>query len=647
MTKHTPLFPLLIGMFLLWIPNQLAAQLTCDEASKAKRLVFEPADPTINKDVKWKKETSGADSNYTTSLDLMSPTGGTFTVEAGSLVDEQNNSRISSTKITLSSSTLILEKGKLQELVVTIPAAPKPGKYEGKLRIYHQYIVAPKETAVSQGTETSDASSTDSAAQSSPPPPPAKPDTFLCSWLIDVNLNVFEEGGIVMTTGEEAFSVNTVPSNWFNFILPTDSKSEAFNLNVQNTGVTPINVKDFSIRLRGKKSTQFLEKNSLILVDSNKVIPPGGESDVTFAINDDQDIEEDEYSGQIFLTFPERGNEKISAQMTLNRKMGVLGAIFTLLLGVLVGRMMKDVEKPESQEQIKLLDQLVPLRAQVADLEDKVSKKDLLSDLKKIEKNINKIKDPEIKKQVNLQLPELTGKVQQIVKIESLVNRVKEKVDNSGIGKEDPIVGALYDQVNEVRDLVLRGEKEPKVIESSLGKVKFLMKQLNQGTMSSRSALGEAGETGTGTDTGVGTDTQPISGPKQDGAISQNIDDLIENTGKTIGVDADDDPVELTFWTKVEDVIFKIMGFLTGFQANARVRYAVFRPIAMLVAFTVIILLGFQEIYVKGNNPTFGSEGIYDYLKLFLWGLVSDVFSRSVFNTQAKTFTPQAFKQEG
>ena len=45
--------------------------------------------------------------------------------------------------------------------------------------------------------------------------------------------------------------------------------------------------------------------------------------------------------------------------------------------------------------------------------------------------------------------------------------------------------------------------------------------------------------------------------------------------------------------------------------------------------FIVLLLLGFNEIYINGGE-TFGAEGIMDYLKLFLWGVVSDVFSRSL-----------------
>lgn len=630
MIKHTPLLLLLIVLVTIFSPTQLVAQASCDEASKTKLLSFEPQDPNINLNVAWKKEAS--DSNYTASLDLISAKGGTFTLQAGSLVDPVTNGRISSTKITLSPS-ITLEKGKLQELEIKFPVPPSPGNYQGNLRIYHTEIRQPKAPEASQSSE-SDTSSSDSTAQTTPPPPPAKPDTIVCSWTINVQLNAYESGGVQILGGEQEVTVNTVSESWLNFIL-SSAQSEDIDLNVKNTGLSPITVKDFSINLKGKQSNQYLKKNSLILVDSNAVIQPGTELPVSFMFNEDVDIAEDAYQGKISLTFPERGNETVSASYLVNRKMGVLGALLTLILGVLVGRMMKDVEKPEAQEQIKLLEQLVPLRAQVADMEDKVAKGKMLAELKAVEKKINNVKDEAVKQEVTAQIPVLDNKIRQLVEWQALWHRVDEKL-GSAFKRESAEGSELYDQVNDVRDAILSGKAED--VKSGLARVGGLMEKIRTETTTARSA-----DDMFGPEEGEEEATGPtISGPKKDGGILESISEI----NLTIDQKAEkDDPTavaKVTFWSKAEDILFKVMNFLTGFQANARVRYALFRPIAMIVAFTVILLLGFQQIYVGDGgsaNATFGSDGIYDYLKLFLWGLVSDVFSRSVFSAKSTEFS--------
>ena len=78
-----------------------------------------------------------------------------------------------------------------------------------------------------------------------------------------------------------------------------------------------------------------------------------------------------------------------------------------------------------------------------------------------------------------------------------------------------------------------------------------------------------------------------------------------------------------------ESFFFRAMQWISGVSMSARFLYGFIRPLVTLATFIVLLLLGFDEIYVNGGE-TFGAAGIMDYLKLFLWGVVSDVFSRSL-----------------
>lgn len=55
-----------------------------------------------------------------------------------------------------------------------------------------------------------------------------------------------------------------------------------------------------------------------------------------------------------------------------------------------------------------------------------------------------------------------------------------------------------------------------------------------------------------------------------------------------------------------------------------KVIYLYLRPIATIITLLVFAFLGLQEIYIDGRND-FGSDVFYDYLKLFLWGAVSNI----------------------
>lgn len=68
---------------------------------------------------------------------------------------------------------------------------------------------------------------------------------------------------------------------------------------------------------------------------------------------------------------------------------------------------------------------------------------------------------------------------------------------------------------------------------------------------------------------------------------------------------------------------------VSGDWINAKWRYWLFRPIANFILFSILVYVGLHELYIKGGD-TFGSEGFFDYLKLFIWGTVSNVTSRAL-----------------
>jgi hypothetical protein len=74
----------------------------------------------------------------------------------------------------------------------------------------------------------------------------------------------------------------------------------------------------------------------------------------------------------------------------------------------------------------------------------------------------------------------------------------------------------------------------------------------------------------------------------------------------------------------------RISGISTG------ATYYVVRPLLWVVLIVVLGLVGLQSQYVN-NGITFGAAGIYDYLALFLWGLTADVASTGLLNLSQLT----------
>ena len=585
MIQRTHLFSLLIGGVFLWLPYMMLGQ--CDDPGKHLSFAIDPV--AVEIEAPWVEG-----STYKFAIEVNSQIGGSFEFRALSLKDDLGN-MIPKEQISFSSSPLSLEPDKVQELVVSVSGVTKIGNYEGRFFIYQQSSL---DTAMKQ----------------------------YCKWEIPVAVRLYEADKVKLQTGDKPVSVNTVPKSWLNFILPTKTKGKGFSVNVKNEGNTPVEIEDYSIYLQGGENSNFISEKELYLDSAASVtqILPGRTEKLTFAFNKKAKLEPDAYTGEVNLHIADR-NESVQTSVTVNRKMGVGGAIIALLLGILVGRMMKDVNKEEAQDQMKLLEEFIPLRAQVAEIDDKVAKKKLLRELKSLEQKIDKVNSPETKAEVEPLLPKMSQKVQQIVEWEALWLRVEEKMQNLDLDEEDTRPEEVVANINEARDLILAGKQEG--IKESLGNVQSLMKSFQPvGGPKSRSITDGSGG------------TKEIKPPKENTGILQSIEDLNQALAEESkkGKEEDSSSDSGGFWQKLEDILFKVMNFLTGFQVNARVRFALFRPIAMLVAFTVLVLLGFQEIYVNGD-ATFGTDGIYDYLKLFLWGVVSDVFSRTLLGNQKVT----------
>ena len=76
----------------------------------------------------------------------------------------------------------------------------------------------------------------------------------------------------------------------------------------------------------------------------------------------------------------------------------------------------------------------------------------------------------------------------------------------------------------------------------------------------------------------------------------------------------------------------RLLVALSGIQVTAETKVpGFFRPLISLLILVLLMLLGFQTLYVK-SGFTFGVGGLYDYLGLFLWGISADVAQRTLFN---------------
>ena len=193
--------------------------------------------------------------------------------------------------------------------------------------------------------------------------------------------------------------------------------------------------------------------------------------------------------------------------------------------------------------------------------------------------------------------------------MEQLYVRVNEQFTAAGPSITKANRTSVLQEFNSVRDEILAGASM-EAIDGSFEKLQVAVKEATASSSGgSRSILGDDN------DRSLTSEMQKTRKGLEEFSVSTQ-------------------SVELSGWEKFQNQVLRFLNFVSGIKVSARVRYGLFRPIIGLTTFIVLVLLGFQEIYIDGG-ATFGAEGVYDYLKLFLWGIISDVFSRSLAGSDA------------
>jgi hypothetical protein len=72
------------------------------------------------------------------------------------------------------------------------------------------------------------------------------------------------------------------------------------------------------------------------------------------------------------------------------------------------------------------------------------------------------------------------------------------------------------------------------------------------------------------------------------------------------------------------------LAFLAGTRITAEEPKPVVKPLAFLGLLVLLTLIGMKTLYI--DIATFGAQGMFDYLGLFLWGLSSDIAQRTLQN---------------
>lgn len=513
-------------------------------------------------------------------LELESQSGGTFDVESSTLKDACSGHLIPSQSVVLKTTPLAIEKGKRKELFVEI-TGNKGGNYEGNL------------TVSQKGGE--------------------------CKIIIPISYKLMRGGELSIFETDKQLTVKTVPPNILGALLPARINQKSISFRVENAGDCPVSPKNYTFSLIGNETRQAITDSQLVWTNPTFEVLPKGEQIVTFNLRRDiWDIPPDEYKGRLQLHM-EQSSTPLNIDISLFSRMPIGLAVILLIVGIIAGRIVRDLTKREGQ--LNLLAKLLPLYNKISKIKIDDGREGLWELGKAIEARLENTdpKDANALKAIESEIDNLDKKITQFNQLEELngsfLETVKmyEKELSKKLSPADKSEASA--SLRKIGEAILKGKED--MHQEGIMEMSQMMEKL-ENEMDSHGSK------------------SLISSELFEGKM-EGLRKLMEAMQQKADPESAVETTEESWAQWIARKFTAILGWLTGVKVNNRTRYAFFRPLVGLITLIVIVLMGFQEIYIEGED-TFGSNGVYDYLKLFLWGVVSDVLSRTLTGSEVKAF---------
>lgn len=367
-------------------------------------------------------------------------------------------------------------------------------------------------------------------------------------------------------------------ATWF---LPQSVVQDRWEVWLDNQIAQAVEVVDGVAVLYGAKSSNTARTTNVVLAVPH-TLPASQVESIAVTINRQQ-LAPDNYQGT--LRFKLAGvDEPVSVATSIDVRQGPFWALVVVLLGILLGRLVRDMETPAAQTQVKLMPVYLRLQANANDLKVAKDRADALAQLEAFKRRLEEKQETEETRSPALEIIE--ARIRFYASLEALA------ADLPG-GLRDRLAPQFATARQAIRD-GRQAEAEQYYAEITR-------------------AVDEAAKDGS-----LGVSERLAEFQDQMAALGESLRRL----GTAMQV-------------KTTPRWLRLLARLSGIRLSADVRFWVVRPILSLTLLVLLVLWGMQALYVNAG-ATFGATGVYDYTGLLLWGLTADVVSRSLSNLPAK-----------
>lgn len=394
--------------------------------------------------------------------------------------------------------------------------------------------------------------------------------------------------------GNEQIQLKLTQCSWWldcalgRLLLPASAFLPQWDLAFDNSVDAPVKVTGAEVLLKGEQTGYQLTKTQIQLPNIPQSLPADQIVRLPLTWKQSQ-IPPDRYTGAVYLTL-ENANERLIIPINLTMRIAPLIPLLVLFLGIILGRLVKYMQ------------------------EKGIPQAEALGKVKELEQQIDKTNegDQDI-------LTPMVGKAKQLVQHMKLEAAIAE-------GEK---ISARLDCLQKLRTLEQKLEPFKTQVKGDTGILKKISDvrtkiELEQDDQA-KTLLEEVQ-----TDVAKLKSSPAMMGPIQTPDIK--ISEVVK--GVTDAVVAISNAVQ----SGVKKPVVKLVNglqrsfvFLSGSEFRTEATYWFARPLFSLTLLVGFSVVGIRALYVE-KGATFGADPFSDYWGLVLWGLSSDIASRSLSN---------------
>lgn len=389
------------------------------------------------------------------------------------------------------------------------------------------------------------------------------------------------------------------PCGWSDW-LPKNLTGSKRGVLVDNQTPGNVAVESQEVVLRGEKTGRILTSAQVRPSIASNIppdcvpacLPASRPVPVDLEIVNRDEIPPDSYVGTLRLWMA-GADSPTTVAYTLNVRAAPWWPLLVLLLGVIAGRVIRNMSTPEALLQVKLLKRLFRIQDSVLGLGSERDRQILLGRLDDLKARIESGGETE---------QALTQELDKVEVAARLLRRLE----------------ALTGEASRIADETLRAEILAKIDEAAVtlmrGDAARCAQLITEIEVSLRQAQTDA----------AGNLIEGAEGVQVSSALDSAREARAagDEAAEVFAAPPAETPGRATRW----------LATLAGSDLlGAGARFFVWRPVFFLALLFLLTLIGLKSIYID-NGTNFGVGGVYDYLGLFLWGLSADVVQRTLQN---------------